>query len=210
MDSRSIVCQPQKPLLWRDRRTSNGQPKKILWKKRIRSNSKWKQQPRKKSYKINNIGIICLYICCDSWWLSLQTSTYDPARQQAFKKRPSSLYNVMYIVQTIRCACLFFCSFTECAALSHTEEANEKKDNNTNPHPSMYTVYRCYCCSVDTFQCLSSLLAFYFGIEFYPDLHIPLSLSLYIFPSLSFSLSFYVHISYTKIREKCYCFAHID
>lgn len=98
------------------------------WKKEWEAAANGNNSRGKKSYKINNIGIICLYICCDSWWLSLQTSTYDPARQQAFKKRPSSLYNVMYIVYTIRCACLFFLLFPwMCGSISFRRGKREKR-----------------------------------------------------------------------------------
>lgn len=84
---------------------------------------------RKKSYKINNIGIICLYICCDSWWLSFaHIFTYEAARR--LRNGPSSLYNVMCISQTIRFACLFYkrLLWMRSNSLSlNAEEEEEKK-----------------------------------------------------------------------------------
>lgn len=132
--------------------------------------------------------------------IGAHTSTYRLDRQ-AFKRGPSSLYNVMYIAQTIRFACLFVPS-TEYAlsrlSLSRSFNAAEekaKKNNNTNPHPKR-TVYRRYCCSVDTFRwalCLHFILALSFILIF-------------IFISLSLHHFFSPRSSAFDRKEKSYCF----
>lgn len=51
----------------------------------------------------------------------------------------------------------------------------DKKETITLTHIREATVYRCYCCRVDTFR-WARRNALHFGIEFYPDLHIPFHL----------------------------------
>lgn len=117
---------------------------------------------KKKSYKINNIGIICLYICCDSWWLSLNTSTY---RLDSKRSRKTQVHYTMWCTLHRQSDSLVFLyhpqnalslSILSLFLFSWLQKSkrwsNEReKNNNTNPHPKR-TVYRCYCCSVDTFR----------------------------------------------------------
>lgn len=117
-----------------------------------------------------------------------RTSRLDGKR---LTNSPSSLYNVMYSVQTIRFACLFYAfnwmqssSVSECTeedteTKKEEEEKKKKKKTITLTHIRERTVYRCYCCSVDTLRCeLIACISFWHWVLSWSSYSI-LSLSVY-------------------------------
>lgn len=81
------------------------------------------------------------------------------------------------------------------------------KNNNTNPHPKQ-TIYRCYCCSVDTFRW--ARLHFIFALNLILIFHTFLRWSS---SSHSLSISFPFAFSIAKKKKKksknSYCFARV-